>query len=87
MPEQPPKPMLQVDSEHVNKLRQASRAFEVGDFATVRRLCDELATASDPDVVGLAAKLRERTQVDRLQVVILVGCALLFAYVVWRFAF
>ncbi len=76
----PEEPRADADS-----LRRAARAFELGDFATVRRLCDELKDASDPRISQLAAKLHAQTRPDRAEYLVLALCLLFFGWVVARY--
>ncbi len=60
-------------------------AFEAGDYATVRDEAPRLAErADDPDVQKAALELRARLEPDPLAKSILIGSALLLAFlVVW----
>jgi len=57
-----------------SKLREAHRAFDAGDFRMVRQRCDELRDAEDPEVRAAAEALRSRTDVDPVQVVVVLAC-------------
>ncbi len=58
-----------------DKLRQAHRAFEVGDYATVRALTRALEDSAGPAVASAARALRKRVEIDPIQVVVLSCCA------------
>ena len=45
-----------------------------GDFRMVRQRCDELRDAEDPEVRAAAEALRSRTDVDPVQVVVVLAC-------------
>jgi len=66
-----------------DKLRDAHRAFEVGDYAQVRRTTRSLADASDPDVTKAASELRARTEVDPIQIGVLLGCLVLLVFLTY----
>jgi len=65
-------------------LDAAHRAFEAGDFAEARRLAKELSTgAADEATRAAAADILKRTGIDPLIIWITVGCALMFAAIVY----
>lgn len=66
-----------------DKLKDAHAAFDAGDYRRVRALCDELARASDAEVVRAAVALRRRTEVDPVQIGVLVACLVFFAIIVY----
>lgn len=69
-------------------LQRVAQAFELGDFAEVRRLAPRLVqSAREPDVRRAAEELLERTRPDPL-LLWLLGLALaLFAFVAsWTYA-
>ncbi len=72
-------------SAETDTLRRATEAFEVGDFATVRKLCDQLSLSSDSDVLRVAKELRSRTEPDWAQRVVLVGCLIFFGWAISRY--
>lgn len=69
------------------RLREASLAFESGDFATVRRLAATLARSGDPDVARAARELGQRVGVDPVAVAAFVLCLAFFGLVVQRYVF
>ena len=67
-----------------DRLREAHRLFEVGDYAAVRTRARGLEeTAKDPAVKAAARALRRRVEVDPVQVVVLLACAGLVAAIVY----
>lgn len=85
MTESPSEALPEGRSAEAATLRRAAEAFEVGDFATVRKLCDQLSQSLDPDVVRVAGELRSRTEPDWAQRIVLVGCLIFFGWVVSRY--
>ena len=69
------------------RLREAMRAFERGDYAAVRSITESLVSAdgADPEVIGAAAELRARLDVDPMQLVVLGGCLIFFAWIVYTY--
>ncbi len=65
------------------KLREAHRAFEVGDSARVRARTRELETAADPAVREAAADLAARIAIDPVQIVVVLACAAVLAAIVY----
>lgn len=64
-------------------LREAVRAFEVGDYARTRARVRELANASDPDVRVAAMNLRTRISVDPVQIVVVATGAAVLATIAY----
>lgn len=65
---------------------EAWKAYERGDFRSVRTIARASAGASKPTVKRVAGDLLRRTGVDSAQVLVLTACALFFAWAVWRYA-
>ncbi|MCZ7687293.1 MAG: hypothetical protein M5U28_54570 [Sandaracinaceae bacterium] len=70
-----------------DKLREAVRAFEAGDYARVRARTSELASAADPKVRDAAAELAARVAVDPVQVVVILACAAVLAAIAYVWVF
>jgi len=70
-----------------DKLAHAHAAFAAGDYARVRRLCDELGGARRDDVAAAARDLRRRTQIDPMQVAVIVLCLILFVAIAYTYVF
>jgi hypothetical protein len=66
-------------------LARAARAFELGRFAEVRRLCAPLRSASSPEVAEAAGALLRRVSVDPAQIIVLLGSLGLFVWIVLRY--
>ena len=68
-------------------LSEAILAFESGDYAEVRRLCEDLLTREDDvELRRSATELLRRIEPDRLVVVILWGSfALLLLVILWAY--
>jgi len=66
-----------------DRLREAFRSLEVGDYRRVRARCDELPRARDRGVREAAAELRARTTVDPVQVVVVLACAAFLATIAY----
>ncbi len=75
-----------METEATSLLADAERAFERGDYKTVRLLCNRAIASSDADTARAAEVLLRRTQPDPAQILVLVGCLLFFAWAVWRYA-
>lgn len=75
-------------SERERALAAAARAFELGNYAEVRRLTPPLfATAEDPATAHAARALFERTRPDPLVSYLLaLGLALLVAVTIFAYA-
>lgn len=69
------------------KLAAAHAAFERGDYARVRELCDELREAPRDDVALAARELRKRTEVDPVQVGVVLACLVLFGIIAYTYVF
>jgi hypothetical protein len=67
-----------------DKLREAVRAFEVGDYARVRARVADLKKAEDPAIRAVAEDLGARIDVDPLQIVVILICALVLAMIVYK---
>ena len=65
------------------RLRQAERAFDAGNYALVRALARELEGAADPAVRDAASEIARRTSVDPVQIVVIVACAAILATIVY----
>jgi hypothetical protein len=78
-----PGPLPGAGTRDGEKLREAFRAFEVGDYRRVRARCADLARAEDPAVRDAAAELKARTDPDPVQVVVIAACAALLATIVY----
>lgn len=63
------------DSPEGKKLREAEIAFEVGDYATTRKLAMELSRSERAAIADGARDLIRRTNVDPAQMVFLAACA------------
>jgi hypothetical protein len=57
-------------------LREASAAFEAGDYARTRALTRPLLEATDARVADAARDLARRVAVDPVQIAFLIGCLL-----------
>jgi hypothetical protein len=66
-------------------LREADEAFTRGDYVRVRELTEKLVGASDDEVARHARDLLTRTQIDPVQVGVVVACLALFAYIVYTY--
>lgn len=67
------------------KLREAHVAFEAGDYVRVRARAKELEErAEDPAIKDEARALRERVEVDPVQIVVLLACAAVVVGIVMR---
>jgi hypothetical protein len=65
------------------KLREALRAFDVGDYARVRARTRELASAEDRKVREAAADLASRIAIDPVQIVVILACALVLGTIAY----
>lgn len=65
--------------------RALEEAFRLGNFADVRRLSDELLSRSDlsAELVEIAKDYRRRVGIDPVQLMILAGSLIFFAFVVY----
>ncbi|MBN1653309.1 MAG: hypothetical protein JXA30_05985 [Deltaproteobacteria bacterium] len=60
------------------RLAQAARSFEAGDYQNVRRLADQLINSSDPQIVRAARDLKRGVGVDPVQTAVIIFCSALF---------
>ena len=59
------------------RLVRAQRAYETGNYRQVRALCASLVSSHDEAVAAEARALIRRTEVDPVQVAVLVACLVL----------
>ena len=64
-------------------LVQAHRAFDAGDYKRLRALCEGLLEAKDEEVAGAARELRRRTEVDPVQIGVILACLVLFLVIAY----
>ncbi len=64
------------------RLHNAQRAFELGAYAQLERLLPGLQAQPDSELGQQARRLLRARQVDRVQLAVLAGCALLLAGVI-----
>lgn len=67
------------------RLAEAFAAFEVGDYRRVREVCDALVEAPQEDVARAARELRARTEVDPVQIGVLLACLALFVILAYMY--
>ncbi|HEY4102361.1 MAG TPA: hypothetical protein VGM44_00655 [Polyangiaceae bacterium] len=78
------RPHFVLDFPDDAELQRLVRAFEAGDYATVRRFAPRLAeTTENPVVAAAARELRKRIDPDPLMKYLLWVALALFAFVVW----
>ena len=65
------------------QLAEADKAFDVGDYARVRELCDAIIARGPGPAAESARALRRRTEVDPVQLAILAGCLVLFLVIAY----
>lgn len=84
----PPKPLPGAGTPDGEKLREAVRAFEVGDYVRVRARVADLRKAEDPAIREVAQDLAARIAIDPVQVVVMLACAAVLAAIayVWVIA-
>src|SRR5262245_23906691 len=82
-----PPPLPGAGTPDGETLRKAARAFEVGDYALVRRLCAELENAADPSVRDAARDFAARIAIDPVQVVIVLACAAVLVTIAYVWVF
>jgi hypothetical protein len=78
-----PDPLPGAGTPDGDKLRKAVRAFEVGDYALVRTLTDELGRCDEPAIRKSAAALRDRIGIDPIQIAVIAACALVLLTIVY----
>jgi hypothetical protein len=69
------------------KLREALRAFEVGNYALVRERGRDLEKAEDVEVRKAALDLVDRTRVDPVQIVAILACVLVLVAILYVWVF
>ncbi len=84
-PEASPEPLPGEGTEEGERLRSADGAFERGDYVEVRRVTRGLVEASDDAVAAHARDLLHRTQVDPIQVVVILACLALFSTIAYLY--
>ena len=60
-------------------------AYDAGDYASVRQLLEGLGEGLGPEQQTELRLLRARTQVDPVQLGIMLSCLVLFCVVAWRY--
>ena len=73
------------DAQPHPDLEMARVAFERGDYASVRRLAEPVASHPDHPAAAEAADLLRRIRVDPAQVGIVAACFIFFLFIVWRY--
>jgi hypothetical protein len=81
----PPPPLPGEGTPEGEKLLEAHRAFETGDYRAVRAICNSLVEAPAEDVAGAAAELRRRTEVDPVQTGVVLACVVVLAILVYTY--
>lgn len=81
--EEAPKPIPGAGTPEGDKLREALRAFEVGDHARARARARDLESASDPAVREAAAELLERISIDPVAVIVMLACAAVLGTIIY----
>ena len=76
---------MSASPDEARMLRDAERAFEVGDHATVRAATRALAASKDPKVVDAAAALARKVAVDPVQIAFLAGCLAVLAAIFYQY--
>src|SRR5262245_7557131 len=69
-----PAPIPGAGTADGERLREALRAYEVGNFVLVRARTKALANADDPAVRDAAAELAARIGIDPVQIAVIIGC-------------
>lgn len=64
-------------------LRSAQAAFDRGDYAEVREVTARLVEVPNDAVAAHARDLRHRTQIDPIQVVVILACLALFSTIAY----
>lgn len=82
---QVPQPLPGEGTPEGDRLAQAHAAFERGDYAVVRKLCAPLVEAPQDEVARAARELRARTQVDPVQVGVVLACLVLFGIIAYTY--
>lgn len=85
--EEAPEPLPGAGTPQGEKLAQAYAAFDRGDYARVRELCSPLQEAPQDDVARAARDLRARTEIDPVQVGVVLACLVLFAIIAYTYVF
>jgi len=84
-PDEPQAPLPGAGTPEGESLAKALAAFERGDYVEVRQLTEKLVEAPDAEVAGFARDLLSRTQIDPVQVGVVLACLALFAYIVYTY--
>lgn len=80
----PPPPPPGEGTEEGERLLEAHRAFEAGDYRRVRELTEGLYQAPS-DVADAARALHRRTEVDSMQVGVILACVVVFLFLVYMY--
>lgn len=78
-----PAPLPGAGTPDGDKLREAFRAFDAGDYRHVRACLRELERAEDPAVRDAAAELLARISIDPVQVGVVLACAVVLATIAY----
>jgi hypothetical protein len=79
-----PVPLPGAGTPDGEKLREAVRAFEVGDYARVRSRVADLKKSDDPAVRAVAEDLSTRIDTDPIQIAVILICAIVLAILVYK---
>jgi hypothetical protein len=74
-------------TEEGTALRSAHDAFSVGDYVRVRELTEPLFEAEDRDVANAAEELHRRTQIDPMQIGVILACVVVFVTIAYVYVF
>ncbi len=84
-PETPPAPPPGEGTPEGERLAEAHAAFERGDYGRVRALTARLLEAPQDDVARAARDLRRRTEVDPVQIGVILACLVLFLFLAYTY--
>ena len=84
---QTPTPLPGEGTPEGERLAAAHSAFDRGDYAHVRELCAPLVEAPQDDVARAARELRARTEIDPVQVGVVLACLVLFGIIAYTYVF
>ena len=66
-------------------VEEAERAFDVGDYKRLRQIAKQLMSSGDTEVVQEGERLSQKLKLDPAQIVVVVGCLMIFLFALWRY--
>lgn len=69
------------------RLEEAQKAFDLGNYERMRILADALAKSETPEIREKASTLQQRIGIDPMQIAVIVGCSVFFLLIAYTYVF